>query len=846
MSKRTLLLWFLVVGAHWGLSRGTAFGWQAEGASTSVRATPSSIRRYEPGQWSTLEVFGVNYGSDDTEELVSVYFDTHSQLQFARRFWLPAGAQRKTWLPIRVPADVPPDRNRTTASILRLGDGRDGEVIRRTAGGDLQIDEQPLVVDHESIKSAILFRRSLPDAFGVRPELDWDAYETVYKARESTLLSRVMVDLDADFLPTWPQGFESLDQIILCGESLPTDSAGLANIQQWLQRGGRLWILLDRTQPSTVHALLGNAAGCDIVDRVELSQFDVVDVSRPEGPQVAATWQADEPVELVRVVTNGLEVACRIDGWPAAFWQPVGDGEVLFTTLGPRGWLTESGEPSEPLKMIASRFFSPRRERPLPIKTLQPLLNEQIGYRVPDRRLASAILGLNTLGLLVVGGWLARRQRLDWLAGVVPALALTATGAFLAIGTRNTAAVPSTVALRQIARVEPSTDVVHVSGLAAIYDQQSVDLDLEIGGGTATLPGDLSLTGVTRRGVWDDDGSYRWENLKLAPGGVHYIEFRRTLTLGQPVRALGMFGPDGFSGRLEGGQFEEISDVTVTSRAAPLSATQWNDDRTFTTQIEDVLAPRQYVAGALLSAEQRRRQTILRELLATSIGKQPFVNEPSLLVWSRPWDIDMRWSERYEAAGFAVTAVPLEIERTPAGSEFAVPATFIRIENFGGRHGASSVFNPRTGKWLTEMNKPTNSELRFVLPPQVTPCVLTEAVLTVKVHAPSRRLTISGLVDGQATPLLEKANPSGVLRFKISRPEALQVDEGGGLFLGISISETAQREAALADGKAAGVGRGPSQPSRSPNGPDANGKGDSFDNSTWKIDFVRLDVRGKR
>ena len=84
-------------------------------------------------------------------------------------------------------------------------------------------------------------------------------------------------------------------------------------------------------------------------------------------------------------------------------------------------------------------------------------LQEQIGYRIPNRNTAVTVLGLNCVGLLVAGVWLARQRRLERLAIVVPVITGLAAAVFLAIGGLNAGSVPPTVVSTQVIRLASDT-----------------------------------------------------------------------------------------------------------------------------------------------------------------------------------------------------------------------------------------------------------------------------------------------------------------------------------------------------------------------------------------------------
>ncbi|HJN12190.1 MAG TPA: hypothetical protein QF564_26140 [Pirellulaceae bacterium] len=807
---------------------------QADGDTdpqTTVNVTPGGVRRFEPGAWSTLSMNGSNRTKADTNEFVSVFIGTNLSPQFARRFWLPARTRRLTFIPILIPkasttnpSQAFSDSPQISASIMRLSE-TDGTETFESNPSESRITGQPLVLDYSQTKSGLLLQRAMPDETGLAPEMDWDIYEMAYKARESAVDSRVMIDFGQDFMPPFPTTLNSLDQMVISGDRILNDSAGLANLRHWLQQGGRIWIMLDQTSMETVTALLGNAASCTVVDRVELNEFqleDQGDIQDLSGKPVVQSWSSEIPVEMLRVFAGTDDIHCRVDGWPVAFWQKVGDGEVLFTTLEARGWIS-GGDASPALRTLASRFFQPYEEMPVDSTAIGAMLNDQIGYRIPSRRLATWILGLNSLAILSFGCWWARQHRLDRLAWFVPGTALVTSAVFLVVGSRNTVAVPSTVATGQIVRVSNATNETHISAVTAIYSQESGELELTAESGALATVNTLEAQGAIKRIVWDDDGQSRWANLQQPSGVVRYIDSKRTVSHGAPRVAHGTFDETGFHGTLTGIDAGQCEDAVIVAAPARASAVSLNSDGSFSIGTPEVLADGQYIADGLMSDKQRSRQQLLRQLLA-STATNPFGTEPSLLVWMPPLDMGVKFDASFEKVGSALTSIPLRIERPATGIDVQIPATFIRIQSFAGRYGSSSVFNHRTGQWMEHALKPTQTYLSFVVPKALVPLQLTQATLTIKINAPSRTLKIEGIVDGTPTLLHERSNPNGVLRIVIDRPEALELDATGGFQLVIQVTET-ELQRQIREGR-------------------ATSKVGQFDNSTWQIDYVSLDAMG--
>jgi len=802
-----------------------------DAAPTVVQIAPAGVRRYEPGAWSTLMINATNKSDSDTDEFVSIYIGDDSQLQFARRFWLPARSRRQTFIPVLIPGNtaMAPGQaedatGQTAAHVMRLEEA-DGAESFRGNPRDMNITSQPLLMDYSQTKSGILFHRMMPDESGATLTLDLAAYETVYKAREAAVDSRVLIEFGGDFMPPFSTTLDSLDQLVIRGDRILNDAAGLAMLRQWLFRGGRLWIMLDSTSMETVTAILGNEARCSVVDRLELNEFeieDLGDLQREPGEAFVDQWSSELPVEMVRVFAGTDDVHCRIDGWPVAFWQKVGDGEVLFTTLGPRGWV-HSADPKPALVSIARRFFQTREKKLLEPDVVTPLLNDQIGYRIPSRGLAAWILGLNSLAILSFGCWSARQHRLDRLAWFVPIAAVIAASLFLLIGSRNTIAVPSTIATAQVVRVNNAAQESNVSSVSLVYSQDATELELPTKQGMLSPIRNESSRGAIQRIVWDDNGTSRWMNLRQPPGVVRTFESERTVAHPVPRVAQGTFDSDGFRGSLAGVDAAGCEDATIVAAPALAAAVSMDANGDFRVATRNVLAVDQFIADGLMSDRQRSRQQVLRRLFGSTQGN-PFSDDPSLLVWTPLLEMGVDFGASFEQLGAALVSIPIEIERPEAETKVSIPATFIKIRSYVGRQGASSVFNQRTGKWLENATKPTRSQLNCVLPKSLLPLRLNRATVAIKINAPSRTLKIEGVVDGKFAVLHEKANPNGVLRFQIDQAESLELDDEGGFHFAIVVTETVE-ERAEREGKG-----GSTEP--------------QFENNTWQIDYVRVDVEG--
>ena len=711
-----------------------------------------------------------------------------------------------------------------------------------------------VAIDREVIKCAALYRKVRPDVFGKVADIDADAYETFLRAKQTVDTSRIVMEFTDDLIPSHASMWDSLDQFVLCSDRIVDDSVGIANLRNWVQRGGHLWVFLDRVQPSTVEAIVGHSLCYQVVDRVELDEFAIEGFRSLDSAQARDNRRFEKPVEFVRVVTDSPDVPCRVNHWPAAFYQRVGAGEVLFVALGPRGWLPapirpgdeqlpESNQPefrgAGALEDLAKHFFLIRPDPPPVQAVIQPILQEQIGYQIPRRAFAATLLGLNSLGLIAVGSWLAVRKRLDNLVWVLPVFAVTTTIVFLVIGRQNSKSVPPSVAFTQLVRMFPDTEEATVSGLAGLYHQESSPLTMSGGAGGIVQVMTESTGGAIRRLVWGDRDRGYWQNVTLPGGSIQFIDFRKPTRLSGSIDAVAQFGPRGVEGRVAAGALGTLQDSVIANTPGPSLHVKMRPDGTFVSGPSDVLAEGQFTDDRVLSDDARRRQAIYRQTVSVEdiyrLGRGP-----NLLGWAAPFSCGIDWPSELQQTGAAMIAIPLRFERTPSGKPFLVPATFLQAKAASNESGQSMSYNDRTGVWLKSVNRATRTALRFPLPAEVLPCEVHQARLTIKLSAPSRKLRVFSVLNREEHLVNEVANPSGVYKFDVDKPTLLPTEVTDSLSFTIEITESdAERVAREERRKLSDL---KSAPSTNSDGDGLAQLANSF--STWQIDFIQLDVSG--
>lgn len=799
----------------------------------NVRASAVVFRQHRPNAWSVLSIEAQHIPGDSAaglggDGMIAVYFPGEPGRQFVRKLWVPEGGQRRAFLPFRMPQSVPTAQrtlNLQVASIDRTEDDR--ETFRRKKGGPLT-DTILLSVDHDPVKTLAIYRRLEVDDQRRTHALDDDAISLLDISRDTVKLSTNISTYYEDFLPPWPEVFEQYQTMVLCGDRLAHDAAGIAAIRAWLRVGGRLWIMADRTPTSMLAAILGNRLDLTVVDRVELDRFAMESLIRQSGDVLVDECEFEKPVDFLRIATSRKDISTTIDGWPAAIWFPFGEGEVLLTTLAPRGWISEfDQQPTAALRQIMTRFFTVPEGR-LDPAVMMPAVSQQIGYAIPSRGFAISVMAACCLCLAVVGSLLARRNQLHHLAWTVPLIVAVTTGVFVVTGLTNSHSVPPTISALEIHRTLPGTDEIRTEGLAAIYDSQSRGVDWSTSDRQWTVPVPPS-DGDIHRLVWLDDDTVVPTDVSTAAGSVGAARLSAARVSTRPLSVTARFGPAGLEGTFSTSPNKPAplaTDAVILQASMPALPVAASADGVFTADADTVLPAGEYVARAVLSDRQAQRHAMLQQLLAAD-DSWVFPGEPSLLAWSDDLALASTFPANFAKVGSSLDVVPITLNPTPPRTRFTIPTTFLRPSIVPGRNGMSTAYNARTGQWVKGLTRGGETVLRFELPGEVRPCTLDGGTLTIRCNIPSRQLVVWAHGDPEPRSVDVRNSPSGVITMPLSS-EHLALDAGGGVRIGIVVGdiETAGTPTTR---------RGDAQETHPSN----------FQDTGWQIDYVRLTVTGE-
>jgi hypothetical protein len=751
---------------------------------------PVGARSSVTEAWGTLQFTVENRGDTPRQARVVAFYPEGRDLQFARDVWVPAHSRVTSWLSVG-PA---PEQRAPLARHIHY------QLFDRTGGANREVDprdpdrvpSRPLPYHRREPTTAVYADAAAdehePDPFDDRNSPAAEAVRLAQTFRDACWLSEPVSIIRTRYLPAVPEAFDGIDQFVLASNRLAADPVGRQALRQWVLHGGTLWVLLDRVDPEVVAPVLGEDLRFQVVGRTSLPALRLRGAK--EDRARAERRAFDQPVELVRVLLSGSEtLLADANDWPAAFSQPLGRGRVVFTTLGARGWYRPraAGDPRsryehapdlpiavEVFKGVTSSLYTEQKDEVFDTGELAPLLAAEIGYEVVGRRTAGAILAAFLVGLVAVAVGL-RRSRWPEVIGLgAPAVALAAAAAFLVAGGSARRGVPPTAAAAAVVTVSPDGGDEHWEGLFAVYNPTSGGVEVSAPRGGLVDFDQAGLEGSSRRRVETDLAAWHWEGLAF-PAGVRMGPFRATGRSG--VSAVARFGPRGLEGRLAAGGFRDPADAVIRTRLGATLAVRLEADGSFRVNSDDLLPAGQYIAGAVLTDRQQRRQEAYRRFFAQT--KPPADDHERLYVWAEAGELPFAVAGATRTVGQVLLAIPIGYEYA-GGESVLIPDGFVPFV---------AVLEDRSYPPRLEHTEPVRSRLRFQLPTGGRPFVVERATLLARVHAPSRKFSVLGVADGQTVPQFEQLGPDGPVRVEVTDPRLLRTDSRGGLLLEVAVGE---------------------------------------------------------
>lgn len=770
-------------------------------AKSGVRFTVETSSRlgpltYLPEQWGELQLRLENTADTARNLLSTSYFSDNTSLQFGRQLWLPARSKLTLSHPVLFPKVEQQQDHATNVHSLLVETVKGNEVLIKNESGQLRHDSSLRMTETPRNTGLVAGWKSGDD-------LPQEVLDLVIACRVDQGLNNRTAPLDFQFLPADETSLLYLDHIVIAENRLIDDEAALTAIRRWLHAGGRLWVMLDRTDPVVLERLLGDEFRGHVVDRVGLTSFGIDKVptlAAPEGER-GPIVEHDDPVTLAQVAITGMKVWNTVNGWPVAMTKSFGEGRLLVTTLGARGWIKPTPPeekkpvpppaptmvspyvPLSPMEDLSAYVLGKREPELISQATQESFAQERISYKVPGWTLIVSIMGSFLVLLLATSIWFWRTDRAEHFGWAASLLALVFGFVLTGIGLTNRFGVPGTVASVQLVQALEGTEDVRTQGVISVYRPEGVDSLVHTTHGGKFWPHLASTDGATRRMVTTDLQTFHWDGLPQTAGLQLYAN-SNSMAFVNRTEARATVDQQGIVGTYQG-QPILMSDALLATRYGRVGIRLDSDNR-FLAPADNVLQPDQYLDATFLGDEQDRRRRIFEDLFKNR-GWKDYLDTPHLLVWMKDWDAGYHFGEGLVHNGNSLLAVPVQFTRPASGTEVLIPSPLLSISTRRPPDGsmAAGFWDDKAKVWQ-ERTGASTTWLSFQIPHDLLPLDATKARVEIKISGPSGRTEVMGMKDGASVSLKTVVNPVGAFSFEITDASLLTLSDQGELSLGIS------------------------------------------------------------
>lgn len=703
------------------------------------RVIPGGIERFVSNRWSLARGIFTNR-SDKPATLTAVVTPPNSNgFQYARQVTIPADSTRTVQWPVYMPL--------TDTGLQEL------QFLIFPEGGEQTAMERRLET-HDRIRTFTTnLRLTEYGHFGVMVS----GQESFgYKSALQRLLARMLslADRPPILQPVKPieiagsaHALDAMDQLCITNHELLEHPGAIEAIRIWVQRGGTLMICVDATGVDVANALLGQTMQLTEVDRTTENSF-LLKLNPNYSPMRFRVREFEqnyaEPLAHVRTVVEGGEVIWSINGWPAAIRTNYGRGRVLVTTTSSRLFMESK---STPELIPSSDFFHDAMFAPIddPLVTRQDAVDasaRQIGYSIPGRSFAAAIvLGFPVL-LLILGWWLRKRRRGELLIWCVPVLAILTCVPAAMRGFSSRTVAPQSVISQQVVRAIPGETQIVSDGFATLYTPDSGELSVRLSDGGVLHPEPDPNDRSYRRLMWRTSNSGQWQNLKL-PVGMRTARVREVLQTDGHLKAVATLDEQGLTGTLSAGNFSEPADAVLASSAANRQAVTLSPDKSWTSRADGVLAEDEFFQDTILSEDQLHHAAVFSSIFSPKNRGSAFPNELSLLYWARSEPTGIRVGTEETRQDSSVLVVqPIQLLPPEAGRTITIPPVLLPFRSIADEEGGfGAAYNNNKRVWV-ERERGTEVNLEFDVPEVTLPLEIASSELKIRITAGSRNVEI--------------------------------------------------------------------------------------------------------
>ena len=760
----------------------------------TLRMNAGGIGRHVSSRWGMTKATVTNAGPEKQTALIVVTPPASGGLQYAKKVSVPARSTFETSWPVRV-GKV--DTQLSDFKYLIFPTGAEDGLIHRGRDDEFFPSYSGLITPNTVLGQT-----------GFLPDIDEPNEHQAatlnllrlmsYSRRQEVTVTAINL---AD-LSSHGECLDPLDQLTVTASQLLHYPDAIDSIRAWLQRGGRLWVRLDRTGIDAARSLLDDALPLSVVGETTTNSVVLTlnpDYRKQTYPTREVERTFDEPIRYVRVVQENGEVFWSIDGWPVAMRVSVGRGTAVVTTVdssvfcirqsrtredGPEFRLIPSAEPMQ------AALFMNRQEPVLRQDSVTEQAASVIGYRIPSRFTAIGLTLCFPVVLLAVGVWLQRRDQGERLIILLPLIAILVAIPAVGLGSLGRGVAPTTVIETAFIQSVPGSKRLVSDGYASVFDFGSEALNVSGTEGTIIEVDPDPTNRNYRRLVWTGIDSCHWEGLE-PPDGIRTFSERSLETLQRPLSVTATFDEKGVVGTLDSGGLTETGDLIIAGMSPDRMSLVLDSAGQFRGTPQDVLAVGNFSGGTLVSDRQRRRAEVYGSVFENPGSRQAFPQVTSLLFWAQSnrqmlnvGDSDVRRDRSL------LVVHPLRMEQPKLGTRITIPSPFMSLRTTldSKESGFSSIFDNGRRQW-SETETSSRSFMEFQIPAVCLPFEVETAELELVIRAGSRTVVVSAGSFESQTEVKRLDSPLGKQSISVPVDLIRESLREGRMYVTLDVSE---------------------------------------------------------
>ncbi|MGC8624813.1 MAG: hypothetical protein ACP5VQ_06060 [Phycisphaerae bacterium] len=721
----------------------------ATGANVKLETVSAATLSARANQWNAAIVGLSNTGYQAVHADLCVRMDRMSNVEFVQPVWLPARSAETISLPVFCP--LPRLGQKATDYTAWLATGKGSRIIARDSGG---------------IFTPIVRNTTLAVTNGN----DQATVDLAVQMRQQDGLSSIMAYTNSQRLPFLASEYDGVYAVVTARRRMALTGQQLAALRRWIVSGGRLWLQAQRVHDRFEEELLGSAWTITKVGQTHTATL------RFSGRGIRKrVVHLKKAIHFVYLLAPGYTTLEKINGWPAVVTRHIGLGEIYVCAINGRGLLNHNGKGGAVLWPIVRRFYATPRFH-VPTTILKHSAISQIGYRISRRMVIGGVLIGMTVLLVLVGFFLARKNRLERLAPVAILLAVVAGLVLIVNGKLNRGKVKLTLSSYQIAVAAPAEHLLVLRGFTTLFSPQAQGAELTTSSAFQFNPETTFAKQPDVRMVVRSNGKFQWEKLNLPSAATIDVPYNTSRQADLITPVIARFGPLGLLISGQGSMFSNLRNSVIVAPRGAMALARLGAGRSLAGSAE-ILPAGQFVRSSLLTRLEQRHNSIAAQLFTA--GGPP---APLLLGWRSSVMPPVQLTQHPVVFNQTLLVIPVDVRHSAPGTNVAIawPYLSYRLVSGPGEQAPAPVYDVRNHRWLRDLSSPAKIYLRFQLPPQVLPLKITSAVLTLKVNAPARPVSVMAPVQGRWVRIGDTPNGTGTVLLHPTAAEMSDVSKAGG------------------------------------------------------------------